>query len=382
MTPVPNYPGARWWKFDFHTHTPASTDFGRGSDQQALMQMTPEDWLMRFMTARIDCVAITDHNSGAWVDKLQAAYSGMIAEKPAGFRELTLFPGVEISVSGGFHLLAIFSPEKTTSDIDTLLGQVDYDGKKGESDGVTRKSPVEVAEAIHAAGGIAIPAHVDDAKGLFEPRSEETTTCKMDANTIRQLFHCEKIEAIEVISDEFSPPQIYSELKLNWSRVLGTDWHGHPDKNAPAARFTWIKIGSPELTAIRLALHDGGAFSIARSTDKPAGYSPNDAPENWIESVEVTNALMMGARKPALFNFSPWLNALIGGRGSGKSTVVHLTRLVTRRDGDFGVTATSNRVQKTFRDFTDPERGQTGGLTEATEVSLIYRKGAEKFRLN
>ncbi len=22
------YPGARWWKFDFHTHTPASKDTG------------------------------------------------------------------------------------------------------------------------------------------------------------------------------------------------------------------------------------------------------------------------------------------------------------------------------------------------------------------
>jgi len=25
------YPGARWWKFDFHTHTPASKDYGKGT---------------------------------------------------------------------------------------------------------------------------------------------------------------------------------------------------------------------------------------------------------------------------------------------------------------------------------------------------------------
>ena len=47
------WPGAKWWKFDFHTHTPASTDF-RGQD------VTPKDWLRRFMQAKIDCVAITD----------------------------------------------------------------------------------------------------------------------------------------------------------------------------------------------------------------------------------------------------------------------------------------------------------------------------------
>ena len=28
------FPGARWWKFDFHTHTPASDDFMQGSAQQ------------------------------------------------------------------------------------------------------------------------------------------------------------------------------------------------------------------------------------------------------------------------------------------------------------------------------------------------------------
>ena len=25
-----SYPGARWWKFDIHTHTPASADYGKG----------------------------------------------------------------------------------------------------------------------------------------------------------------------------------------------------------------------------------------------------------------------------------------------------------------------------------------------------------------
>ena len=49
------------------------------------------------MAAEIDCVAITDHNSGAWVDRLKAAYEEMKGQAdegspPEGFRELTLFP--------------------------------------------------------------------------------------------------------------------------------------------------------------------------------------------------------------------------------------------------------------------------------------------------
>ena len=54
--------GARWWKFDFHTHTPAS-DFKD--------PVTHESWLKAFMKKEIHCVAITDHNSGGWIDDLK-----------------------------------------------------------------------------------------------------------------------------------------------------------------------------------------------------------------------------------------------------------------------------------------------------------------------
>ena len=31
--------GARWWKFDFHTHTPASDDYGSGIGQAPLKNL-------------------------------------------------------------------------------------------------------------------------------------------------------------------------------------------------------------------------------------------------------------------------------------------------------------------------------------------------------
>ena len=131
------YPGARWWKFDFHTHTPASSDTPwhrlSGSDGE----LTPEQWLQHYMDAKIDCVAITDHNSGAWVDKLKCAYERMQENRESNFRKLHLFPGIEISVNGGFHLLAILGKDRDTPSIDTLIGKIEYNSTKGSSDGVT-----------------------------------------------------------------------------------------------------------------------------------------------------------------------------------------------------------------------------------------------------
>lgn len=68
-----NWNGSRWWKFDFHTHTPKSDDYGKGPQQAQIKQRTPKEWLLDYMRAGIDCVAIMDHNSGAWIDKLRNA---------------------------------------------------------------------------------------------------------------------------------------------------------------------------------------------------------------------------------------------------------------------------------------------------------------------
>lgn len=127
------YPGARWWKFDFHTHTPASHDTPWHTQD---LELSPQAWLLKYMAADIDCVAVTDHNSGAWIELLKSAYESMEqlaieGQPPEGFRALTIFPGVEVSVHGGVHVLALFDPSRSISDIDTLLGQVNYRGTKG-----------------------------------------------------------------------------------------------------------------------------------------------------------------------------------------------------------------------------------------------------------
>ncbi|HBK57251.1 MAG TPA: hypothetical protein DDZ76_13345, partial [Xanthomonadales bacterium] len=55
-------------------------------------------------------------------------------------------------------------------------------------------------------------------------------------------------------------------------------------------------------------------------------------PETFVTAIEVENARFMGRNKPERLEFSPYYNALIGGRGTGKSTIVHVARLVFKRE--------------------------------------------------
>ena len=81
-----NYPGSKWWKFDFHTHTPMSGDYGQGDE--SFKTIKPEEWLQKAMLSGLDCVVVTDHNSGDWIDVLKAGKKELqdSSNKPEWYR--------------------------------------------------------------------------------------------------------------------------------------------------------------------------------------------------------------------------------------------------------------------------------------------------------
>lgn len=360
--------GARWWKFDFHAHTPASSDYGRGHRQQELRQQSPKDWLLAYMRAEVDCVAVADHNSGVWIDRLKSAIEELKTDSPSDYRELFLFPGMEISVHGGIHLLAIFDPSKTSSDLDVLRGRVEYEGEPGQSDGVTRKSFVEVVGEITSAGGISIPAHADGDNGLFQ----------WSGTTLEQALDCKDIFAMELTDLNAQKPQIFVDKKLNWTEVLGSDAH-HPSGNVgqryPGSHFTWIKMGCPDIEGLRLALLDG-VLSVVRS-DQEAD-NPNRHAALALDSIEVSQARYMGRSRSFTIKFNPWFNAIIGGRGTGKSTSVEFLRLALRRKDEL-----PKALQQEFEQYEQiyRDREDSGLLTPNAAIKVICRKEGARFRI-
>ncbi len=350
MTQSKNLSGAQWWKFDFHTHTPASDDFMTGCSEDDKEKITPKFWLQKFIDEGIDCVAITDHNSGAWIDTLKTTNDTL--EK-----KIHLFPGVEISTPS-VHILAIFDVEKTTSDIDSLLGAVRYQGTKGNSDGVTRKSVSEVVDIIIEHGGIAIPAHADKDKGLFE----------LKGTALEPLLYNKKINAMELCDKNYEKPPLYRDKKIQWSEVLGSDTHNFRSKNF--GKFTWIKMDKPSIEGLKLALIDGKA-----SVNQEMDDNLNQHTELMIESLEINKAKYIGRQAPLECQFSPFLNTIIGGRGSGKSTMLEFMRFVFRRHTELPEVIKSD-FDKYF---------QVSGnnlLTNDSQLRLIYQKDGSRYRLN
>ena len=323
------------------------------------------------MAAGIDCVAVTDHNTAGWIDKLKSQYRMLEREHPHGFRELHLFPGVELTVHGGAHLLAIFDPKTTELDLIQLLGKIGLPATPEDPSSLcTEGSFPQVVRSIIKSGGIAIPAHADDSHGVLNAYSGQT---------LQQILKLHSIRAAEVSDCQVLQSGPAGHQSVGWTPVMGSDSHhptGQSGQRYPGSHFTWVKMGHPSIEGLRLALLDGASLSVKRSVDQQG--DPNTHADLVVKSITVSEAMHTGRGSPLRLTFSPWMTSIIGGRGTGKSTVLEMMRLCLRREhelpeellNDLGRFATVAQSDNT-----------PGGLTDSTKIVVEMRKDDKLFRV-
>ena len=351
-----------------------------------LKRRTQREWLTDFIAAGIECIAVTDHNCGDWIDPLKAELLKMRAENVAGAARLHLFPGVELTINGA-HYLAIFDVTATTRTIQDLLAVAHYNNAVENAVGYCTESITTICQEVVRRGGLFIPAHVDLAStGMFKLQN--------NLSAIEPILKLDGIVAMEVSGTGFTPPGLYAAAKLKWTSVLGSDSH-HPTApvappmglrlSYPGSHWTWVKMGAsrdgaPTITSLRLALIDGPDISVIRSdvTGLPADL--NVEPDEAIESIEIANTRVMGNGGPQNVAFSPWLNALVGGRGSGKSTIVHFLRLALRREGELENLGSASNIFMSFDRFQN--KAPRGVMNDATKIQLVFRHQGTRYRLN
>lgn len=348
-----DYPGSKWWKFDFHNHTPASLDY------RGCKEISPREWLQGYLENGIQCIVVTDHNTGGWIDKLKAELEALKQQDPAAWRSMTIFPGIELTCNGGVHLLGILDPAKGCADIEAIRGSAGYSATPGDSDGVTTQSVEQVIRIIQAAGGVACAAHVDKPKGLL--------VSVTDHNTLQPILKL--LDAIEIIDPAAACLQGHAQALDRLASVLGSDSH-QPETIGNG--YTWVKMSQPSIEGLKLALLDPA--SAIRRSDECADY-PQQLGHSKIRSLTVER-LRLRQKDPLTIHFNPSYNALIGGRGSGKSTMLECLRLGLARDNEL-LTASTEGLKQSFENFRKEKAGrnQPGMMLPDTKITVEVSKG-------
>ena len=359
-----NWPGSRWWRVDLHAHTPASHDFKPQADQA-----NPDwtQWVEAVRAAGLDAAAITDHNTAAGVTELKEAAAGL-EDAPA------LFPGVELTASDGVHLLLLMDPSCTRQHIEDLLTRVAIPvEQRGQQ---IARSSLSVEQILEACGdeALIVGAHVNGPDGLLQYEGQQRIAVLRHPN----------LAAVEINPDEEIDESWLDgsrpEIRRRLSRVWCSDGHSF---GALGRRFTWVKMTRPDLGGLRLALLDG-RDSLEPAVREAPG-NPNSHSALAIESITVHQARFIGRTSPVTVAFNPWLNAIIGGRGTGKSTLIDFCRKTLRREAELD--GSDRSEEGSLRTLFDrrmrvpASRMEEGLLTKETRIALVYRKEDERFLL-
>ena len=360
-----DWPGSRWWRVDLHCHSPASHDFKR---DQASSSPDWIGWVEAARDAGLHAVAVTDHNTAAGIDHLQRVAT-QVENAPV------LFPGVELTAADGCHLLLLMDPTRTATHVDDLLSRVDIPVEARNRPDA--RSPLSIEQILKACGNdvLAIGAHVNGPLGLLDHSGQQR---------IAELRN-RRLAAVEVDPDrdvdrrwlDGSLPEIGRRIP----ELHSSDSHSLTELGR---RCTWMKMTRPDLDGLRLALLDGAGSLLA--TNRDDSRDPNEQRAALVvESVTVDAARHMGRPSPIQIKLNPWLNVLIGGRGTGKSTLVDFCRKTLRRDAELdGVERSGDGSLRSVFDrrMRVPSRRDLEGLLNRdTKIEIVYRKDGTRFSL-
>ena len=389
---------ACWRKCDFQTHTPrdpnwtgprplglGEADSGGAPATAADVGAARAEWAKAFVdqciTESLRAVALTDHHEMVMVPYVQKA----IKERRQAAPDLDLwfFPGMEITASGGKQCLIIFDAdlsEEWRQQAQSKLGIADAYLNKLSAAGPR----VKQLSCLYPD----IAKLLDEFEGLHGKYIVLPNISQGNNHTVLTEGGHGDFRRMPYVGGYLDRAQTIDTLSpRNQTRLSGTDktWSVNqiyplPTSDSRSADFSnlgqnnsWIKLAEPTAEAIRQAFL-GHRSRIRIETPK--------IPSLVVAAAEIEGSTIL---QTTALTVSPEFNAVIGGRGSGKSSFLEyvafgtdrIQNLGDRRDAfeamrDLAAEGYRTETGDTWRPRNGSHSSQTGKLTSAAIDARDY----------
>jgi ABC-type enterochelin transport system ATPase subunit len=347
-------------------HTREDRHHWRGQTSQ--LEEDAELYIRRCYEFGLEAIAITDHNriSEGFLTHIRQAIDRLANE--FGY-EIILFPGFEVAgpIGKGAHLICLFEPGSDLGHVDSRLTQLGlppdhrFDGKDPlpVSGDITFNKLLGIVQDDKNLPGICIAAHPNDSGVMDSETVEQWWSQKTISNSDllcielprpRHEYINRKDSLIKSVLQNADPRYtrrnpIASVCSSDSKKLLPED---EEDCNFIGFRHTWIKMSHPSIEALRQAFLDHES-RIAFGSERPE--HEYDYP--MIKSISVSGATFLADQEIVL---SSNLTSIIGGRGTGKSTIVEYLRLALDQESSVRGEEPTKNLSKLKRTLTSSSK--------------------------
>ena len=302
MTGAEHYTFAQFWKCALqvnpHTYGPQYRGVNRGMDAREYAEALRDVCL----SEQILVVGLADHGN---VDDSRVARDIL---KDAG---IVVFPGFEVTTTEMIHWVCLFPEDTTEQQQERYLGKL---GLTNPEDGIrpSKYGGEDLLRTVYGdLGGFVYAAHIVNDKGVLKQKA-------------RHLWKDSRLLAAQIAGTGSDLPPEYKQIALNknpdYQRIvplalINAKDVAEPDHLRDPRASTLIKMTRPCFASFLMAFKD--PESRVRLND-----ASQERPYSRIESISIEG----GYFDQLSAEISGHLNAVIGGRGTGKSTLLECVR--------------------------------------------------------
>lgn len=296
--------GATWIRsalqvnpYSYHGKNAPSSTFSTEEEYNAAL-------LAKCHSNNIGMIAITDH----WaIDSAQQLIHDAEAEG------VVALPGFEANTSEGIHLLVIFERGTEAGVINAAIGACRV--SPGCANGTTGAPYAEMLAEMTKRDALVIPAHVNVSNsGMLTGRSGAPLVGMIKDPNLHAIAVTPSVTdgTDQALIAKGTPP--YD--RTHPLTIVYSDDISHPNALDTEGAATWFKVSSPCLSSLKLA--------VRTPLTRVSTADPSTIPRALIREISWTGGFLDGVTVPLAED----LTSLIGGRGTGKSTVIETLRYV------------------------------------------------------
>lgn len=295
---------AEFWKCALQVN-PSNYIRFRGQEPSLTEEEYNQKLLNACLESDIKVIGMADHNSVDGVDAIRAVFHE---------EGITVFPGFEIESSEKVHFVCLFDENTTSQKLERILGFLEINDPESRSV-PSSLSAAQIIDKINEHGGFIYAAHCTNDKGLLKQRMNHIwKDPKLVAVQIPNT-----IESLKGIEDDFYRQVLCNNLpeyrREKPMAVINAADVSIPEDIKDEKASCLIKMTSPCFSSFKQAFLD--PESRVRLNQ--------DRPENWSSAIQRIR-FIDGYLDGLDINLSEHLNTVIGGRGTGKSTLLECVR--------------------------------------------------------